>query len=217
MDYSNNDKISIPTIKRYPSYLRVIRQHEAKGERIISATTLAEELSLKAVQVRKDISFAGIEGKPKKGFVISELASSLTHALGWDISTEALIVGMGNLGKAISQYEGFEAYGLRIIAAFDNDVKKVGEKVGSLIIQSMDNLYSFVKSSGVKIAIITVPYSSAEEVANALISSGIKGIWNFAPKDLKVPEDCVIQRTDLAASFAVLSLKMRQREENISL
>lgn len=212
MNNEENEKISIPTVKRYPSYLRLLRQHQAMGDELVSATTLSEELGLKAVQVRKDISFANIEGKPKKGFEVNELIDALTHALGWDSSTEALIVGVGNLGSALCQYEGFEAYGLRIVAAFDNDEKKVGKKVGPLVVQSMDVLGSFIKSSGVMIAIITVPYSDAEEVASTLVSCGIKGIWNFAPKDLKVPEGCVIQRTDLATSFAVLSLKMKQLE-----
>lgn len=203
--------VPIPTVKRFPSYLRILRQSKAEGVEYISATVLAEELGLKPIQVRKDISYTGIEGKPKVGFVVEELISYITHSLGWDNAAEALIVGVGNLGKAISMYEGFAAYGLRIVAAFDSDEEKIGTKVGSLVVQSTDKLKSFIQSSGISIAVITVPASCAQSVADELVEYGIKGIWNFAPKDLKIPSDVVMQRTDLATSFAVLSVKMRKQ------
>lgn len=202
--------VPIPTVKRFPSYLRILRQCQNEGMEYISATVLADELGLKPIQVRKDISYTGIEGKPKVGFVVDELIDYITHSLGWDNSAEALIVGVGNLGKAISMYEGFEAYGLSIVAAFDNDPNKIGTKVGSLVVRSTDDLKSFIEESGIKIAVIAVPASCAQGVADNLVKCGIKGIWNFAPKDLKIPSDVVMQRTDLATSFAVLSVKMRK-------
>ena len=202
--------VPIPTVKRFPSYLRILRQCQGEGMEFISATVLAEELGLKPIQVRKDISYTGIEGKPKVGFVVSELIDYITHSLGWDNATKALIVGVGNLGKAISMYEGFAAYGLSIVAAFDSDPGKIGTKVGELTVKSMDELKPFIESSGISIAVITVPASSAQSVADTLVGCGIKGIWNFAPKDLKIPGDVVMQRTDLATSFAVLSVKMRK-------
>lgn len=202
--------VPIPTVKRFPSYLRILRQQQALGVEYVSATVLADELGLKPIQVRKDISCTGIEGKPKVGFVVNELIDCITHALGWDNSTEALIVGVGHLGTAITQYEGFEAYGLRIVAAFDNDPQKVGQQIGGLTVQSMDKLETFIKTNGVSMAVITVPAKWAQEVADNLVSCGIKGIWNFAPRDLKIPSDVVMQRTDLATSFAVLSVKMRK-------
>jgi redox-sensing transcriptional repressor len=202
--------VPIPTVKRFPSYLRILRQCQGEGMEFISATVLAEELGLKPIQVRKDISYTGIEGKPKVGFVVSELIDYITHSLGWDNATKALIVGVGNLGKAISMYEGFAAYGLSIVAAFDSDPGKIGTKVGELTVKSMDELKPFIESSGISIAVITVPASSAQSVADTLVECGIKGIWNFAPKDLKIPGDVVMQRTDLATSFAVLSVKMRK-------
>lgn len=202
--------VPIPTVKRFPSYLRILRQCQSEGMEYVSATVLADELGLKPIQVRKDISYTGIEGKPKVGFIVTELIEYITRSLGWDNSTEALIVGVGNLGKAISMYEGFAAYGLSIVAVFDNDPGKIGTKVGSLTVKPMDELKSFIESSGIKIAVITVPASSAQSVADTLVLCGIKGIWNFVPKDLKIPSDVVMQRTDLATSFAVLSVKMRK-------
>ncbi len=209
--------VPIPTVKRFPSYLRILRQAQAEGIEFISATVLADELGLKPIQVRKDISYTGIEGKPKVGFIVDELIEYITHSLGWDNATKALIVGVGNLGKAITMYEGFAAYGLSIVAAFDCDPNKIGTKIGSITVQSTDELKSFIESTGISIAVITVPASAAESVADHLVECGIKGIWNFAPKDLKIPADVVMQRTDLATSFAVLSVKMRTMFEEGSL
>ena len=210
----DNDRmplIPIPTVKRFPSYLRILNQNKASGVTHISATTLAEELGLKPIQVRKDISCTGIEGKPKVGFDINELTASIVHVLGWDNSTDALIVGAGNMGKALAQYGGFASYGLRIVAIFDKDPVKVGQKCGALTILPIDSINQYIKQNRISIAVITVPASSAQSVADLLVKCGIRAIWNFAPKDLKLPEDVVMQRTDLATSFAVLSVKLRKK------
>lgn len=203
--------IPIPTVKRFPSYLRILKQNKAAGITHISATTLAEELGLKPIQVRKDISCTGIEGKPKVGFEIDELIASITHVLGWDNTTDALIVGAGNMGKALAQYSGFENYGLRIVAMFDKAPAKIGQKCGSLTILPIDSINQYIKMHRIAIAVIAVPAASAQSVADLLVKCGIRAIWNFAPKDLKLPDDVVMQRTDLATSFAVLSVKLRKK------
>ena len=136
--------IPIPTVKRLPSYLRILNQRKEMGEEYISATHLAEELGLKPIQVRKDLSLTGIEGKPKVGFDIEELISSIIHTLGWDNTTDALIVGAGNLGSALACYDGFSTYGLRIVAIFDKDPGKVGGKIGSMTVLPMEKLNSYI-------------------------------------------------------------------------
>ena len=211
MEIDNHQVVPIPTVKRFPLYLRILKQKKEKGIANISATTLAEELDLKPIQVRKDISCTGIEGKPKVGFVIDEPIASITHALGWDNSTDALIVGAGNLGKALAQYGGFESYGLRMVAIFDKDPEKVGRRCGNLTILPMDSINNYIKTHRVSIAVITVPATNAQAVADLLVKCGIRGIWNFAPKNLKLPPEVVMQRTDLATSFAVLSVKLRKK------
>ena len=201
----------IAAVKRFPSYLRILRQARESGRKNISATELAEELSLKPIQVRKDISSTGIEGKPRIGFVIDELITAINHALGWDNPTEALIVGCGNLGSAIAAYGGFDAYGLRIVAAFDKDPGKIGTRIGDITVYPMETINQYIKTHRVTIAVIAVPASQAQATADLLVGCGIRGIWNFAPKDLKIPSDVVLQRTDLATSFAVLSIKLRKK------
>lgn len=201
--------IPIPTIKRFPSYLRILDEEGLKDEEYISATQLADKLGLKPIQVRKDLSCTGIEGKPKVGFKVKHLRLSLNHALGWDNASEAVIIGAGNLGRALSCYEGFKAYGLSIAGIFDNDRSKIGSKSGAFEIRGMEELGSFLKERHISIAVLTVPIGAADEVTEYVISCGIKAIWNFVPHDLKVPDGVVLQRTDLGTSFAVLSAKMR--------
>lgn len=207
---SLNRKIPIPTIKRFPQYLRILKVAKEGGCNEISATKLATELSLKPIQVRKDISSTGIEGKPKRGFSVDELILVLTHYLGWDNISEAIIVGAGNLGKALATYPGFETYGLKIVAIFDRDKEKWWKRVGSLTVLPMEDLNAYISTNRISIAVMATPASTAQSVADMLIKCGIRGIWNFAPKTLKVPNNVVVQRTDLATSFAVLSVKMRK-------
>ena len=171
--------IPIPTVKRYPSYLRILGQARENGERYISATTLADELGLKSIQVRKDISATGIEGRPKVGFDIEELIRTIRHVLGWDNATDALIVGAGNLGSALAAYDGFAAYGLRIVAIFDKDEGKVGRRIGSLEVQPMETINGYIKSHAVTIAVIAVPASQAQATADMLSSPMMS--WHSAP------------------------------------
>ena len=201
---------SIPTIKRFPSYLRLLHQYEEAGHLWISATKLAGDLGLTPIQVRKDVAGTGVEGRPKVGFEVSVLIEAITHSLGWDNSTDAVLIGAGHLGVALSRYEGFASYGLRIVAVFDNDPAKKDLPIGDTKVRPMEELSEYIGSHAINIAVITVPADSAQKVAQMLVEAGIKAIWNFAPKDLKLPSHVVVQRTDLATSFAVLSAKCRR-------
>lgn len=208
-------RIPLPSIRRFPSYLRILMQKKDAGERDISATLLAHELGLTAIQVRKDLASTGVEGRPKVGFSIEELIVAITHSLGWDNAAEALIIGAGNLGSALAAYNGFSAYGLSIAAIFDKDPGKIGKRIGHLTVLPVDTVNQYIKSHRVTIAVLAVPANQAQAAADMLVKCGIRGIWNFAPVNLRVPEDVVMQRTDLAASFAVLSvmLQRKYREE----
>ncbi|MDT4762667.1 redox-sensing transcriptional repressor Rex [Sphaerochaeta sp. PS] len=203
--------IPIPTIKRLPSYLRLLKQYREEGQEMVSATALAEELGLKPIQVRKDISCTGIEGKPKVGFVIHRLIDAIIHTLGWDNATDAILIGAGHLGSALARYEGFDTYGLKIVAAFDIDEVKWGAKLGEVPVYSISDIKEYLNANHVNIGVLAVPANHAQEVAELLVDCGILAIWNFAPKDLKLPERVVVQRTDLATSFAVLSAKVKRK------
>ncbi len=202
--------IPVPTIKRLPSYLRIVKQYKKDGIQWVSATMIADELGLTPIQVRKDISCTGIEGRPKVGFQIDDLIEAIVYNLGWDNTTDAIIVGAGHLGTALAGYEGFDSYGLHIIGIFDHNETKVGGKIGRIEIQHDQTMEDFVLRNRIRLGVIAVPASAAQEIADRMAACGILGIWNFAPCDLKVPEGVVLQRTDLAASFAVISAKLRR-------
>lgn len=199
--------VPIPTIKRFPSYLRLLYHYQEEGHQWISATTLAKELSFTAVQVRKDVSATGVEGKPKIGFEIAPLIDAIRHTLGWDCQTEAILIGAGNLGSAFARYEGFSSYGFRIVAVFDNDPAKEGLLLGSLQVQPVTGIASYIAQSGVDFALLAIPASVVQQVAEELVQLGIKAFWNFAPRNLKLPASVLVQRTDLSTSFAVLSAR----------
>ena len=210
MEDISKPTFSIPTIKRFPSYLRLLRQYEESGQQWISATKLAGDLGLTPIQVRKDMAGTGVEGRPKMGFAVKALIEAITHSLGWDNSTDAVLIGAGHLGAALSRYEGFASYGLKIVAVFDNDPLKKGMSIGDTIVRPMEELSGYISDNAINIAVITVPAKSAQAIADDLVDAGIRAIWNFAPKDLRLPPNIVVQRTDLATSFAVLSAKCRR-------
>lgn len=207
-------KIPIPTIKRFPSYLRLMKKYNEEGRDTISATILAKDLGLNPIQVRKDLSFSGIEGKPKVGFKVGELIESLTNSLGWDNVTDAIILGAGNLGKALISYEGFENFGFQIVAAFDKNPEKEGLKVGKIEVKPLVKMEEYIIENRINIAILAVPVPQAQVTAELLVKCGIKAIWTFVPTDLRLPSRIAVQRTDLATSFAVLAQKLKTKIDN---
>ncbi len=154
----------------------------------------------------------GVKGRPKVGFHVSELILAIEHYLGWDDTTYALLVGAGNLGTALIGYKGFVDNGLRIIAVFDKDRRKVGRLIGGISISQLEDMKDIVSELNISIAIITVPADTAQPVAEQVIDAGVKGIWNFAPKNLNLPDHIVVQKTDLSTSFAELSAKLKVSE-----
>lgn len=198
----------LPSVRRLPLYLTVLEEFEREGKEWISTTDFSEVLFLKPIQVRKDLAHTGIIGKPKKGFKVDELISTIYHFLGWNNLTEAFLVGAGALGSALLGYSGFQRHGLDIVAAFDSSPEVIGKIIHKKEILPMEKLPDLAKRMQVKLGIITVPSSSAQSAANDLVSAGIKGIWNFSPIKLHVPENVVVQREDISSGLAVLSVKL---------
>ncbi|MDR1972458.1 MAG: redox-sensing transcriptional repressor Rex [Treponema sp.] len=208
----DNLKISAaPSIRRLPSYLYIIRNMQREGEEYISGTAIAQELNLVSVQVRKDLSITGIKGHPKKGYPIEPLIGAIEHFLGWDSLQDAALVGVGNLGSALLGYQGFQLHGLNIAAAFDANPKKIGTTVHGIKIMNAKTMDIQIRNFGLKIAILTVPSTEAQNAADTLVSAGIEGIWNFTSVKPKVPDRVVVQNEDLSSGFALLCIKMRNR------
>lgn len=196
---------AIPTIKRLPLYLRKIREHIDLGEVDISSATLARELHLDPIVVRKDLAITGVIGIPRRGFPAMKLTDAIVSFLGWDNTTDAILCGVGSLGKALLGYQGFHQHGLSIVAAFDVDPDLIGTKERGVKVFPLSKLQSLVPRLNIRIGILTVPVTVAQLVADQLVAAGIQGIWNFTPAKLSVPPEVVIQRVDLASSLAVLS------------
>lgn len=197
--------LPLPTIRRYPIYLRAIGEMIDDGCMYISAFVLSERLNLDAVLVRKDLAMAGVPGKPRRGYPARELQEAINRALGWDNSTDAVLVGVGSLGNALIGYSGFKEQNLSIVAAFDSDRRKVGSSARGVEVRSMDDLAGLVKRLKIKLAILTVPNTAAQECADAVVSSGVRGILNFSTVQLSVPEGVLVQNVDLSQPLAVLS------------
>jgi redox-sensing transcriptional repressor len=201
---------SLPTIRRLPGYLQVVRQAEMDGVLVISGTTIADELELEPIQVRKDLAVTGIVGKPRVGYVVKDLIAALEHFLRWDQTHNAIVLGAGHLGTALLGHTEFRKNGLNIIAGFDTDPAKVGKKFHGIKILDSTELTEFIRTNGVTVAILTVPPHIAQDLCNQVIDAGVKSVWNFTSLKLKVPEgrtDVLIQKEDLSSGYAVLSVR----------
>ena len=195
----------LPTIRRYPIYLRAIKSMIAAGELHISSAVLADMLGLDPVLTRKDLAMAGVPGKPRRGYPSRELCEAINRSLGWDNATDAVLIGAGSLGMALLGYSGFEEQNLSIVAAFDSNPAKISKKFHGVKVGPMEDLARLVRRLQVKIGILTVPNAAAQECADLLVAAGIKGIWNFSPIQLELPESVLVQNVDLAQSLGVLS------------
>ena len=201
-------EISKAVLKRLPGYLSYLKSLPEEGNTYISATALANALDMGEVQVRKDLAMVSDGGRPKIGYLRTGLIEDISQFLGYDNTTEAILVGAGKLGQALLDYSGFDAYGLNILAAFD--ARPTTEKTdGGKPIYHIDKLEEFCKDNLVLMGIITVPAKQAQGVCDILIQNGIKAIWNFAPTHLDVPDGILVQNENMATSLAVLSMHLQ--------
>ena len=201
-------KISKSVLKRLPGYLAYLKNMPDSAPAHISATALANALGMGEVQVRKDLAMVSDGGRPKIGYLRESLIEDISQFLGYDNTTDAILIGAGKLGQALLGYGGFDAYGLNILAAFDIDPATEKTEEGKPI-YSMEQLESFCRNNNVLMGIITVPGKHAQQVCDSLISCGIKAVWNFAPVHLDVPSNILVQNENMATSLAVLSMHLQ--------
>ena len=199
------NQITRATLGRLPLYLNYLKQIESSGTTSISATTIAKALSLGEVQVRKDLASVSGAGKPKVGYESSDLIKRLEDTLGSNSITSAVLVGAGKLGRALLDYNGFEEFGIKIIAAFDSNDEVIRFSKTSTDILPISTLSEYCIANNVKLGIITVGLGSAQQVCNMMEQSGIKAIWNFAPCNLEVSDGILVKNENLALSLAHLS------------
>jgi redox-sensing transcriptional repressor len=205
METPDANSLPLPTIRRYPIFLRAIGEMMDAGEAYISSSVLAERLGLDPVLTRKDLAMAGVPGRPRRGYPAEALRAAINRALGWDSTTDAVLVGAGSLGSALLGYAGFKEQNLSIVAAFDANPRLGGSTIHGVKVRPMEDLPRLVKRLKVKLAILTVPNAAAQACADALVSAGIRGILNFTSVQLSVPEGIILQNVDLAQPLAILS------------
>ncbi len=217
---SPSNRISpTPSVRRLPSYLRVLRAAKERGEQSASAAKIAEELGRQSVQVRKDLAITGVLGRPKVGFKIDELIDAILRFLGWDQKTTAYLFGVGNLGTAILNYPGFVANGLEIVEVFDASSKLIGTTICGRTVRAPQEAPTlareFRKTFGkdVDMGIVTAPAAAAQSIADLLVEADIRAVWNFAPAALDLPKTILCENVKLSESFAALTRRMKEREE----
>ena len=207
MERSNVTKA---TLGRLPQYLQFLNGLPSGQYDHISATTIARMLSLGEVQVRKDLAAVSGLGKPKVGYRTSELITDLEDALGCKKLTPAILVGAGKLGQALLDYNGFEEYGVQITAAFDCNEQVLRMNNTSKEILPISSLKKYCSENGIRIGIITVGSGSAQDVCDQMLEAGITAIWNFAPCQLKVPDNVLVKQENLALSLAHLNSQINK-------
>jgi redox-sensing transcriptional repressor len=190
------DKIPDIIVGRLPVYLRALQRMADNGLKTTSSQELGEHVGISAAQIRKDISQFGDFGKPGTGYTIAYLLDKLREILKVDRIWDVALVGAGDIGRALANYQGFENRGFRIVIVFDSDKEKVGQKIGEFTVEDTENIAEKIKASGIKIAMLTVPAAAAQSVAEKLAQAGVRAILNYAPISLNVPDNVKVQYID---------------------
>ena len=200
------EPVSELTTNRLSVYLRCLNALDAAGVKTVSSQMLAEQFHLNAAQIRKDLAYFGEFGVRGVGYYVKDLKRHLRQILGLDRKVRVAIMGAGNLGLALADYPGFRQEGFEIAALFDNVTTKVGQQSrGGVPILDIKELKRFVSREKVRIAVIAVPGSSAQQVVNLVVSAGVKAVLNFSPGTLRVPSDVKVKGVDLTVSLESLS------------
>ena len=208
-----NSYISQAVIKRLPRYMRFLSEIRAEGIERISSRELSERMNVTASQIRQDLNHFGGFGQQGYGYNVQNLIEEIGKILGLDQAHNLIVVGAGNLGRALAGYSNFESRGLYIRALFDIQPEGTVSEVRGLKVYGMDELPVFLKEHNIDIAVLTIPKEHVREVAQLLYDLGIRGFWNFAHIDLALPPDAVVENVHLSESLMQLTYYMKHPNE----
>jgi redox-sensing transcriptional repressor len=183
-------------VGRLPIYLRALQRMLEENRRVTSSQELGERLGISAAQIRKDLSQFGEFGKQGTGYSIEYLSDQIRKILKVDRVWDIAVIGAGDIGSAVARYQGFSNRGLRVAMLFDNDPGKIGTQIGEFTVKDTQSIKESIRQAGIQVAMIATPSQAAQEVADELVSSGVKAILNYAPINLSVPEDVRVQYVD---------------------
>lgn len=198
-------KVSDSTIRRLSMYYRSLSESKKRGIKIISSKELAKVEKLTPAQVRKDLSFFGSFGTRGLGYPVGELKEKIAKILGLNRSWNVALIGVGNVGSALVSYKEFQKQGFNIKLLFDNDQRKINKNHKGILVSDVQDLTKKLKESKIEMVILAVPSHASQEVADQVVSSGVKSILNFAPVQIKVPPDVVLRSVNMAIELEHLS------------
>lgn len=208
MEQFRPDSIPNPAVRRLSLYLRQLEGFARDNRKTVSSKQLGQSLNLTDAQVRKDLAYFGQFGHPGIGYRVDDLIARVRHILGTDKTWNVLLVGAGNLGRAMMGYRGFTAKGFKLVAVFDSAPAKVGQSMAGLTVQPMEALETTVQEQGIRLGILAVPADVAQDVADRLVAAGVRGLLNFAPVSLNVPENVALNSVDLAVQLEQLAFQL---------
>lgn len=205
--------ISMAVIKRLPKYYRHLAELLRNDVDRVSSKELSEKIGFTASQIRQDFNCFGGFGQQGYGYNVKELYNEISHILGLDKKHSTVIIGAGNIGQALANYSRFDKFGFDLKAIFDVNPKLIGMRIKDVEITDLDQMESFLAENKVDIGIICVPQAQAQKVADLLVDNGVKGIWNFAPLDIQVPENVSIENVHLSESLLTLVYLMNDLDK----
>lgn len=204
------NKIPVPTIRRLPLYLSFLKSINSIEIKFITASDIARELHVDPTQITKDLSGINVKGKTKVGYEIKTLINIIETFLGYHIRRKAFIIGVGNLGAALINYNDFNQEGMVIIKGFDIASDKIGKEINNIKIFNIDTIKEQFYKTPVDIGIITVPVNQTQKIADILTECGIKAIWNFSSMPISAPDDIIIENTCIDSSLAMVKWKLNR-------
>lgn len=203
--------ISIPVIKRLPRYYRFLGELLDNGVVRISSRELSDRMGLTASQIRQDLNCFGGFGQQGYGYSVEGLYKEIGRILGLDISYNAVLIGAGNLGRAVALHIKYQKTGLKLIGIFDNAPSKIGEQISDLRVEDIASLEEFASGNKIDVAVFCIPKQSAPEIAERLYALGVRSFWNFSHFDLtECYDDIVVENVHLNDSLMVLCYKMQE-------
>ena len=208
------DEVPEVVVLRLPLYVRTLTRLQRQGVEVVSSQQLGELLQVTPAQIRKDLSYFGRFGKQGRGYNVRGLLGELKQILGLDQEWEVCVVGVGRLGRAVISYAGFGPEGFRVVAAFDADPNLVGQQLGGLRVQSIEEIEATIAARGLRIAIVSVPAAHAQEVINRLVRSGIRAILNYAPISPQVPEGVKVRNIDPVLALQSMTYYVRNGSDH---
>jgi len=204
------------TVARLPVYLRALNALAESGVLSCASNELAEQAGVNPAKLRKDLSYLGSYGTRGVGYDVEYLRYQIAREMGQTQDWDVVIVGVGNLGSALSAYQGFSTRGIRVAALVDSDPQRVGAEVSGIVVSPLDQLGTIVADRKISIGVIATPGTAAQEVADALVAAGITSILNFAPAIVQVPEGVDVRKVDLSIELQILAYHEQRKTSTTS-